>query len=180
MAVEPGGSAPWETRRAVTRPGRYRCSAASSSDSAAVTVSASRRIRGQNQRTRSPPASWAGRVDPYAPGGNDPEVLEQSLARAPELEVEPARVVEQGESYALAKSESIQARKFLPGFDEPGLKATYDITLTIPAGTLIIADAAEGIHRRRPITAGLAAAPQRVLAERWQSRRSCPRCPATG
>jgi alanyl aminopeptidase len=42
------------------------------------------------------------------------------------------KVEEQGEPYVLAKSESIQARSFLPGFDEPGLKATFDISLTIP------------------------------------------------
>lgn len=44
------------------------------------------------------------------------------------------RVEEQGEAYALAKSESIQARRFLPGFDEPGYKAPFDITLIIPKG----------------------------------------------
>jgi len=44
------------------------------------------------------------------------------------------KVEEQGEAYALAKSESIQARSYLPGFDEPGLKATFDISLTIPEG----------------------------------------------
>ena len=44
------------------------------------------------------------------------------------------RVEEQGEAYALAKSESIQARRFLPGFDEPGYKAPFDITLVVPAG----------------------------------------------
>ena len=40
------------------------------------------------------------------------------------------KVEEQGESYALAKSESIQARRYMPGFDEPGMKATYDMLLT--------------------------------------------------
>lgn len=44
------------------------------------------------------------------------------------------RVEEQGEAYALAKSESIQARRFIPGFDEPGYKAPFDITLIVPAG----------------------------------------------
>jgi hypothetical protein len=39
------------------------------------------------------------------------------------------RVDEKGEAYALAKSESIQARRFLPSFDEPGFKAPFDITL---------------------------------------------------
>ena len=42
------------------------------------------------------------------------------------------KVEEQGDAYVLAKSESIQARSFLPSFDEPGLKATFDVTLTIP------------------------------------------------
>ena len=48
------------------------------------------------------------------------------------------RVEEQGEAYALAKSESIQARRFLPGFDEPGFKAPFDITLTVPEGMAAI------------------------------------------
>jgi alanyl aminopeptidase len=42
------------------------------------------------------------------------------------------KVEEQGDAYVLAKSESVQARSYLPGFDEPGLKATFDITLAIP------------------------------------------------
>jgi len=53
------------------------------------------------------------------------------------------KVEEQGEAYVLAKSESIQARKFLPGFDEPGLKATFDLKLTIPAGYAVIANSPE-------------------------------------
>ncbi len=44
------------------------------------------------------------------------------------------KVEEGGEAYALAKSESIQARRFLPGFDEPGLKATFDIAMVVPTG----------------------------------------------
>ncbi|MEM7663033.1 MAG: M1 family metallopeptidase [Pseudomonadota bacterium] len=44
------------------------------------------------------------------------------------------RVEEQGDAYALAKSESIQARRFLPGFDEPGFKAPFDISLIVPEG----------------------------------------------
>jgi len=44
------------------------------------------------------------------------------------------RVVEQGDPYALAKSESIQARSYLPGFDEPAFKATFDFELTVPRG----------------------------------------------
>ncbi|GMG87818.1 M1 family metallopeptidase [Biformimicrobium ophioploci] len=53
------------------------------------------------------------------------------------------KVEEQGEAYALAKSESIQARKYLPGFDEPGMKATFDIALTVPAGYAAISNGAE-------------------------------------
>ncbi|MEQ9317104.1 MAG: hypothetical protein RLN72_14715, partial [Henriciella sp.] len=48
------------------------------------------------------------------------------------------KVVEQGDAYALAKSESIQARRFMPGFDEPRFKAPFDVTLTIPEGNLAI------------------------------------------
>jgi len=50
------------------------------------------------------------------------------------------RVEEQGEAYALAKSESIQARRFLPGFDEPGFKAPFDMTLVVPAGNAAISN----------------------------------------
>ncbi|MBB5213059.1 M1 family metallopeptidase [Microbulbifer hydrolyticus] len=53
------------------------------------------------------------------------------------------KVEEKGDAYALAKSESIQARRFLPGFDEPGLKATYDISLTIPKGYKAISNGPE-------------------------------------
>jgi aminopeptidase N len=63
------------------------------------------------------------------------------------------KVEEQGESYVLAKSESIQARKYLPGFDEPGLKATFDIVLTIPAGYAAISNAPE--IERKPAGDGL-------------------------
>lgn len=53
------------------------------------------------------------------------------------------RVDEQGNSYALAKSESIQARRFLPSFDEPGFKAPFDMTFTIPEGMIAIANTPE-------------------------------------
>ncbi len=53
------------------------------------------------------------------------------------------KVEEQGEAFVLAKSESIQARRFLIGFDEPGFKATWDIALEIPAGYVAIANGAE-------------------------------------
>ncbi|HPE49580.1 MAG TPA: M1 family aminopeptidase [Hyphomonas sp.] len=58
------------------------------------------------------------------------------------------RVVEQGQAYALAKSESIQARRFLPSFDEPGFKAPFDISLTIPAGMTAISNTP--VSRREP------------------------------
>lgn len=53
------------------------------------------------------------------------------------------RVEEQGDAYALAKSESIQARRFLPGFDEPGYKNVFDISLTIPESYEAISNAPE-------------------------------------
>lgn len=53
------------------------------------------------------------------------------------------KVEERGEAYALAKSESIQARRFLPGFDEPGLKATYTMELTVPRGYQVITNSPE-------------------------------------
>ena len=58
------------------------------------------------------------------------------------------RVEEQGEAYALAKSESIQARRFLPGFDEPGYKAPFNISLIVPAGDEAISNTP--IKSRRP------------------------------
>jgi alanyl aminopeptidase len=63
------------------------------------------------------------------------------------------KVEEQGESYALAKSESIQARSYLPGFDEPGLKATFDISLTIPEGQEAIGNSP--VIDRHPVGEGL-------------------------
>jgi alanyl aminopeptidase len=63
------------------------------------------------------------------------------------------KVEEQGDAYVLAKSESIQARKYLPGFDEPGMKATFDIVLTVPAGYAAISNGAE--LKREPVGEGL-------------------------
>ncbi len=62
------------------------------------------------------------------------------------------RVEEKGEAYALAKSESIQARRFLPGFDEPVFKAPFDIALTIPEGMEAISNAPE--ESREPARPG--------------------------
>jgi aminopeptidase N len=53
------------------------------------------------------------------------------------------KVEEQGRAYVLAKSESIQARKYLPGFDEPGMKAPFDISLRIPSGYAAISNGRE-------------------------------------
>ncbi|MEZ5998333.1 MAG: M1 family aminopeptidase [Hyphomonas sp.] len=58
------------------------------------------------------------------------------------------RVEEKGEAYALAKSESIQARRFLPSFDEPGFKAPFDMTFIVPAGMVAIGNTP--IARREP------------------------------
>lgn len=47
--------------------------------------------------------------------------------------------VQEGEAwYSLVKSESIQARKAFPGFDEPRFKTPFDVTLTIPEGNVAI------------------------------------------
>lgn len=56
------------------------------------------------------------------------------------------RVEEQGEAYALAKSESIQARKYLPGFDEPGFKAPFTVSLRVPEGYVAIANTPERVR----------------------------------
>ena len=53
------------------------------------------------------------------------------------------KVTEQGDAYALAKSESIQARRFMPGFDQPAFKAPFDISLTIPESDSAISNAPE-------------------------------------
>jgi len=53
------------------------------------------------------------------------------------------KVESQGKVYALAKSESIEARRFLPGFDEPGLKAVFEMAITVPEGMHAIANTPE-------------------------------------
>ena len=50
------------------------------------------------------------------------------------------RLESQGRFYALAKSESIEARRFLPGFDEPGFKAVFEMAITVPEGMHAIAN----------------------------------------
>lgn len=63
------------------------------------------------------------------------------------------KVTEQGDAYALAKSESIQARRFMPGFDQPAFKAPFDITLTIPESDSAISNAPE--DSVEPLAGGL-------------------------
>ncbi|MEO0549260.1 MAG: M1 family metallopeptidase [Pseudomonadota bacterium] len=53
------------------------------------------------------------------------------------------KVTEQGDAYALAKSESIQARRFMPGFDQPAFKAPVTTILTIPEGMQAITNTLE-------------------------------------
>lgn len=53
------------------------------------------------------------------------------------------QVVEQDEAYALAKSESIQARRYLPSFDEPGFKAPFNMNFIVPEGMHAIANTPE-------------------------------------
>ncbi|MDP3457734.1 MAG: M1 family metallopeptidase [Hyphomonas sp.] len=53
------------------------------------------------------------------------------------------KVESQGKFYALAKSESIEARRFLPGFDEPGFKAVFELSITVPEGMHAVANTPE-------------------------------------
>lgn len=53
------------------------------------------------------------------------------------------KVHERGHHFALAKSESIQARRYMPGFDEPRFKAPYSVTLTVPEGYTVVGNGAE-------------------------------------
>lgn len=53
------------------------------------------------------------------------------------------KVEERGQTFALAKSESIQARRALPGFDEPRFKAPYRVELTVPEGFAVIGNGPE-------------------------------------
>jgi len=62
------------------------------------------------------------------------------------------RVGSQGRFYALAKSESTEARRFLPGFDEPAFKAVFELSITVPAGMHAIANTPE--VSRAPARAG--------------------------
>lgn len=74
------------------------------------------------------------------------------------------KVEEQGNAYALAKSESIQARRFMPGFDEPRYKAPFDIVLTVPANDTAISNTP--VVSREPVDEG--------ALETWTFERTRP------
>ena len=50
------------------------------------------------------------------------------------------KVVYAGNAYAMTQMEPISARFAFPGFDEPGFKTPYDISLTIPDGLVGVAN----------------------------------------
>jgi cytosol alanyl aminopeptidase len=50
------------------------------------------------------------------------------------------KVTHAGVPYAMTQMEPVSARFAFPGFDEPGFKAPYDITLTIPADAVGVAN----------------------------------------
>jgi alanyl aminopeptidase len=53
------------------------------------------------------------------------------------------KVSESGKDYAFTQFEAIAARKVFPGFDEPGFKTTFDITLTVPGNQVAISNTPE-------------------------------------
>ncbi|HET9650994.1 MAG TPA: M1 family metallopeptidase, partial [Usitatibacter sp.] len=52
-------------------------------------------------------------------------------------------VSEGGKPYVMSQFESISARRAIPGFDEPGWKTPWDITLDAPAADAAVSNAAE-------------------------------------
>ncbi len=53
------------------------------------------------------------------------------------------KVSEGGEDYAFSQFEAISARLAFPGFDEPGFKTPFDITLIVPANQVAISNTPE-------------------------------------
>ena len=53
------------------------------------------------------------------------------------------KVSESGKDYAFTQFEAIDARKVFPGFDEPGFKTIFDITLAIPETQVAISNTPE-------------------------------------
>ncbi len=45
-----------------------------------------------------------------------------------------------GDEYAVTQFENIDARRAFPGFDEPGYKTPFDITITAPSEDKVIAN----------------------------------------
>ncbi len=52
------------------------------------------------------------------------------------------KVTRAGKPYAMTQMEPISARYAFPGFDEPGFKTPYDITLTVPDADVAVANSA--------------------------------------
>lgn len=53
------------------------------------------------------------------------------------------RINYQGRAYAITQMEPISARYAFPGFDEPSLRATYDLSLTVPSQDRALANTRE-------------------------------------
>ena len=58
------------------------------------------------------------------------------------------RVEAGGDSYAYTQFEPNDARRAFPGFDEPGNKTPFDLSLTVPAGATAFANTRESQHHQ--------------------------------